>query len=205
MRVRVAARVRTGLASMWRIVRSAMLRMCWGSMPAPRTRPGLSVSRQAEGAPGAFFTPGPQPVAGIETPPGTAAPEQRNEAAERPARGRPFSSALCVARCGGGGGEIEHGPNNPAPKTARQGGDAEIFPASATRARGPDRRYKRGWTKKFIRHARARTRYNPRAVVAPTGSPDDQTNRRAARTPTLRRGPVFAVSGGGLCKSPWNV
>ena len=113
---------------MWRIVRSAMLWMCWGSMPAPRTRLGLSVSRQAEGAPGAFFTPGPQPVAGIETPPGTAAPEQRNEAAERPARGRPFSSALCVVRCGGGGEDkIEHGPNDPALKNACQGETQKFF------------------------------------------------------------------------------
>ena len=82
-----------------------MLWMCWGSMPAPRTRLGLSVSRQAEGASGAFFTPGPQPVAGIETPPGTAAHDRRNDVAERPApERRSFSSALCAARCGGGGG-----------------------------------------------------------------------------------------------------
>ncbi len=119
-----------------------MLWMCRGSMPAPRTRPGLSVSRQAEGAPGAFFTPGPQPVAGIETPPGTAAHEQRNDAAERPVpKRRSFSSALCVVRCGGGGGgdEIEHGPNDPAPENACQGETQKFFLTPATRAREPDR------------------------------------------------------------------
>ena len=144
-RLGIAARSRTGLASMGRIVRAAMLWMCRGSMPAPRTRPGLSVSRQAEGAPGAFFTPGPQPVAGIETPPGTAAHDRRNDAAERPApKRRSFRSALCAARCGGGGGgETEHATMIGPGKTRVKRG-AKFFSAYApARARPPRRRPKR--------------------------------------------------------------
>ena len=107
-------------------------------MPAPRTRPGLSVSRQAEGAPGAFFTPGPQPITGIETPPGTAAHDGRNDAAGRPApKRRSFSSALCAARCGGGGGgETEHATMIGPGKTRVKRGAKFFFRHTLPRARG---------------------------------------------------------------------
>ena len=191
-----AARSRTGLASMWRIVRSAMLRVCWGSTPAPRTRPGLSVSRQAEGAPGAFFTPGPQLVAGIETPPGTAAHEQRNDAAERPApKRRSFRSALCAARCGGGGGETEHATMIGPGKTRVKRG-AKFFPTSApARARPPRRRPKRprGRRRAGSQPAPSCARRMPRRLIGirvvavpparPVRPAHGQARRRRARRP----------------------
>ena len=67
-----------------------------------------------------------------------------------------------VRRTAGGGGKIEHGPNDPAPKNACQGGRRNFSDITPRPREDP---------------------IYPRAIVAPTGSPDEQTNRRTASNP----------------------